>query len=121
MKFFCKLKPSTKEVLELRIIGDDVAGEDMSLQGEEWCASQYGGEWKQTSREGAFRKNCGGVGSFYHADIDAFVAAQPYPSWTLNNSTGSWDPPTPEPFDPEDPKPYTWDEGTGTWVPTYPS
>lgn len=56
MKFFCKLKPSTKEVLQVRVIGDDVAGADMSVQGEEYCASVYGGEWKQTSETGAFRK-----------------------------------------------------------------
>lgn len=28
----------------------------MSVQGEEYCASVYGGEWKQTSETGAFRK-----------------------------------------------------------------
>ena len=43
MKFFCKLKPSTKEVLQVRVIGDDVAGADMSVQGEEYCASVSGG------------------------------------------------------------------------------
>ncbi len=118
MKFFCKLKPSTKEVLQIRVIGDDVAGADMSVQGEEYCASVYGGEWKQTSETGAFRKNYAGTGWFYHADIDAFVAAQPYPSWVLNNTLGQWEapnPPGPMPFDPENPVVYTWNEETQTW------
>ena len=51
MKIYCKLKPSTKEVLQMRLIGDDVAGPDMSAQGEEYCHNTFGGEWKQCSQD----------------------------------------------------------------------
>ncbi len=118
MKFFCKLKPSTKEVLEVRVIGDDVAGEDMSVQGEQHCANTYGGEWKQTSQTGAFRKHYAGIGWFYREDLDAFIPAQPYPSWILNTTTCEWEapnPPGPKPFDPENPNFYEWNEGTLSW------
>jgi hypothetical protein len=115
MKFFCKLKPSTKEVLQVRVIGDDVAGEDMSAQGEQHCANTYGGEWKQCSKDGSFRKWYPGIGWFYREDLDAFVAAQPYPSWTLNTTTCVWDPPTPKPFDPDNTIDYTWNEDTQSW------
>ena len=93
MKYFCKLKPSTKEVLQVRVIGDDVAGEDMSAQGEQHCANTYGGEWKQTSKTGAFRKHYAGIGWFYREDLDGFVAPQPYPSWVLNTSEARWQSP----------------------------
>ena len=90
MKFFCKLEPSTKKVLEIRVIGDDVAGEDMSVQGEQYCANTYGGEWKQCSKDNSFRKWYPGKDWFYREDLDAFVAPQPYPSWTLDNETAGW-------------------------------
>ena len=118
MKFFCKLNPSTKEILQVRVIGDDVAGEDMSAQGEQHCANTYGGEWKQTSKTGAFRKHYAGIGWFYREDLDAFIPAQPYPSWILNTTTCEWEapePPGPKPFDAEDPNFYEWNEGTLSW------
>jgi hypothetical protein len=116
MKFFCKLEPSTKKVLEIRVIGDDVAGEDMSVQGEQYCANTYGGEWKQCSKDNSFRKWYPGKDWFYREDLDAFVAPQPYPSWTLNTTTCIWEPPIPKPFDPDNPVVYNWNEDIQNWV-----
>jgi len=118
MKIYCKLKPSTKEVLQMRLIGDDVAGPDMSAQGEEYCHNTFGGEWKQCSQDGSFRKNYPGNGWFYREDLDGFVAPQPYPSWVLDESTCDWEapnPPGPMPF--EAPYVFTWDEETQSWIP----
>tara|TARA_R110000751_G_scaffold71831_1_gene145729 strand:- start:3581 stop:3955 length:375 start_codon:yes stop_codon:yes gene_type:complete len=118
IKFFCQLKASTNEVLKVRLIGADVTGEDMSSQGEDYCSNTYGGVWKQTSETGSFRKNYGGVGWFYRSDLDAFIPAQPYPSWTLNTTTCNWEapnPPGPAPFDPLDPVIYNWNESTQSW------
>ena len=38
----------------------------------------------------ALRKNYAGVGFVYDSDKDAFYEPQPYPSWTLNNTTAEF-------------------------------
>ncbi len=68
--------------------------------------------WVQTSYNGNFRKNYAGVGYTYDSTRDAFIAPQPFPSWTLNEDTCRWDSPTPYPTDGEK---YTWDEATTNW------
>ena len=50
----------------------------------------------------------------YDEDKDAFIPKQPYPSWTLNDTTCKWEAPTAYPSDAD--RPYTWDEDTETWV-----
>lgn len=62
----------------------------------------------------AFRKNHAGIGSLYDKDRDAFMAPQPYPSWTLNEQTCFWEPPVAEPNQ-KDGKKYSWDEESGSW------
>ena len=39
------------------------------------------------------------------------VTDQPFPSWTLNDDTTEWEPPTPMPGEG-----YLWDEDTTSWV-----
>jgi len=63
--------------------------------------------WKQTSYNLNFRINFGGVGSTYDSEKDAFIAPQPFPSWSLNNSTCKWEAPIPYPSDGER---YVWVE-----------
>jgi len=62
-------------------------------------------------REGGtpFRKNFASVGDTYDETRDAFIPPKPYDSWTLNESTCLWDPPTPMPVDGQE---YVWNEGT---------
>ena len=69
--------------------------------------------WVQTSYNGNFRKNYAGSGYTYDKAKDAFIAPQPYPSWTLVEATCQWESPTPYPTDGEM---YTWDEDTTAWV-----
>jgi hypothetical protein len=81
------------------------------------------GNWIQTSyntiggvhRLGGtpLRKNFAGVGFSYSYELDAFIAPQPYASWTLNNETCLWEPPVPRPADG---RTYSWDETTLAWV-----
>tara|TARA_B110000285_G_scaffold216297_1_gene263467 strand:- start:1345 stop:1716 length:372 start_codon:yes stop_codon:yes gene_type:complete len=59
------------------------------------------------------RKNYAGVGYTYDASKDAFIAPQPYPSWTLDDDTCLWEPPTARP---DDGKMYDWDEDNTQWV-----
>lgn len=61
----------------------------------------------------ALRGNYAGIGYTYDRANDVFYAPQPYPSWTLNESTWTWAAPTPYPTDG---KAYRWDEATTSWV-----
>ena len=60
----------------------------------------------------ALRGNYAGVGYTYDHQNDVFYAPQPFPSWALNNTTWTWEAPTPYPTDG---KLYTWDEATTSW------
>jgi hypothetical protein len=59
------------------------------------------------------RKNYAGIGYTYDAQKDAFIPPKPYNSWTLNETSCLWEPPTPYP---NDNKNYKWDEPTTSWV-----
>ena len=61
----------------------------------------------------ALRKNYAGIGYKLDRVRDAFIPAQDFPSWHLNESTCLWDAPTPMPTDG---KMYVWDEPTLAWI-----
>lgn len=63
----------------------------------------------------ALRKNFAGIGYTYDRTLDAFIPPRPtqYPSWILNEETGTWEAPVPYP---EDGYKYKWDEDSLTWV-----
>jgi hypothetical protein len=89
-------------------------GVEREAKGIAFLQSLYGHDhWKQTSYNGNQRKNYAGVGFTYDADRDAFIAPQPFPSWTLDESTCTWVPPVPYPTDGGL---YRWDEDAGEWV-----
>ena len=69
--------------------------------------------WVQTSYNSNFRKNYAGTGYTYDKTRDAFIAPQPYASWTLVEATCQWEAPVAYP---DDDKMYTWDEDTTAWV-----
>lgn len=81
------------------------------------------GEWVQTSyntRGGVhsdggtpLRKNYAVISGIYDSVRDAFYRPQPYPSWTLNETTCMYEAPTAYP---SDDKFYEWDEDTTNWV-----
>ena len=87
------------------------------------------GEWIQTSyntrggvhygQDGnpdggvALRGNYAGIGFTYDRTNDVFYAPSPFPSWTLNNTTWTWEAPVAQPTDG---KMYTWDEATKSWI-----
>lgn len=89
----------------------DVNGVEKEYIGAAFCEKLFGGTWKQTSYNGNFRKNYAGIGYTYHADIDAFVPPQPYPSWTLN-ADANWQAPVAMPTDGER---YSWNESAQAW------
>jgi len=69
--------------------------------------------WVQTSYNGSFRKNYASVGDTYDKTKDAFIAPKPFNSWTLDNATCLWQPPTAMP---DDGKMYNWNEDTTNWT-----
>ena len=66
----------------------------------------------EPSGQPALRGNYAGIGFTYDQANDVFYAPQPFPSWTLNNTTWTWEAPTPYPTDG---KLYVWDEATTSW------
>lgn len=68
--------------------------------------------WIQTSYNGNFRKNFAGTGFTYDKTRDAFIPAQPYPSWTLDEDTCLWECPVAYP---DDGKEYEWNETDQQW------
>ena len=58
------------------------------------------------------RKNYAGIGYSYDQTRDAFIPPQPFPSWTLNETTCLWDAPVAYP---DDGGMYQWNEDTQTW------
>ena len=79
--------------------------------GKQTSYNTYGGV--HSGGKTPLRKNYAAIGDTYDADRDAFYAPQPFPSWTLNEDSCIWEPPTPYP---DDGKLYDWDEDTTSWV-----
>jgi hypothetical protein len=61
----------------------------------------------------ALRGNFAGIGYTYDKENDVFYAPQPYPSWVLDKTVWGWKAPIEQP---NDGKPYKWDEETKSWV-----
>ena len=116
MAYFAELDANN---IVLRVISvsnqdtSDANGVEKEHIGAAFCERLLGGRWKQTSYNSRIRKNYAGPGFMYREDIDAFIAPQPYASWSLNEETGNWEPPTARPTDG---KFYSWDEDTTSWV-----
>ena len=70
------------------------------------------GKWIETSMDGSIRKNYAGLGDTYDLTRDAFIPVKDYASWTLDDATCQWKPPTDYP---DDGKVYEWDEDTTSW------
>ena len=99
-----------------------VVSNDIFIDGQEYLANVcgLGGTWIQTSYNTyggehklggtPLHKNYAGIG--YIFDGVGFAAPQPYPSWTLNQQSYLWEPPTPRPetgF-------WEWNEENLEWV-----
>tara|TARA_R100001086_G_C11708685_1_gene223537 strand:- start:105 stop:455 length:351 start_codon:yes stop_codon:yes gene_type:complete len=115
MAHFCKLSDGNI-VLTVEVVNNDIATNEQA--GVDFLNKLYGTDdnWKQTSYNNNLRKNFAGIGYTYDESRDAFLSPQPYPSWTLNETTCQWEPPTSYPDD--NTKPYFWDESNLTWTPT---
>jgi len=97
----------------IEIISNDIASTEQA--GVDFLNNLYktNGVWKQTSEDGSIRKNYAGIGYTYDQTRDAFIAPQPYESWTLNETTCRWEAPV---VYPDDGKHYNWNEETQQWI-----
>jgi hypothetical protein len=94
------------------IVGIDETQLIEGLDPETWYGQFRNQKCVRTSYNGNIRKNFAAVGYIYDQDRDAFIASQPYPSWTLDESTCQWIPPIPCP----DPNGFWyWNEEMGEW------
>jgi hypothetical protein len=89
-------------------------GVESENKGINFLTSLFGhNRWKQTSYNGKIRKNYAGIGYSYSTELDAFIAPQPFASWTLDNNTCQWKAPVDYPSDGQI---YRWDESSQSWV-----
>lgn len=78
-----------------------------------WIQTSYNTIGNQHTLGGTpMRGNYAGIGYTYDTDNDVFYAPQPYPSWTLNNTTWLWEAPVAMPTDGM----YVWNETDLAWV-----
>ena len=93
----------------------DENGHESEEIGINFCKMVLGEDtrWVQTSYSGKFRKNYAGIGYTYDEELDAFIPPQPWPSWSLNESTGLWQAPIPVP---DEENFYYWDEENQKWI-----
>ena len=96
----------------------DSEGNESEQLGIDFCKSLYGQDttWIQTSYNGNIRFRYAGLGMTYDSANDVFIPAQPFPSWTLNETTWDWDSPVPYPTVEEGSTDiYTWNEDAQSW------
>lgn len=106
-----------------KVNDDNIVEQVIVAESAEWCETNIGGTWLQTSYNTVggvhvaggtpLRKNYAGIGYTYDSERDAFIAPNPYASWLLNEDTCLWESPVPKPADG---KIYEWDESTLSWV-----
>ena len=92
---------------------------DTGIFGHGWVQTSYNTHGGQHPEGRPLRKNYAGIGYTYDIEKDAFIPPKPYPSWLLNEETCLWNSPVPYPTDVgtvENPKRYSWDEITTSWV-----
>jgi hypothetical protein len=83
-----------------------------------WIQTSYNTHGGVHPENRPLRKNYAGIGFTYDSVKDAFIPPQPYASWTLDEKTCLWNPPTPLPeFNIQNPVYYQWDEQTLSWSP----
>ena len=123
MAHFAELNSFLKVVKVLVVDDEDTKeknGEETESVGAKYLSNAFGGTWVQTSYNTAnglhklggvpLRKNYAGIGFSYDVERDAFITPSPFPSWTLDEATCSWESPIPRPDGN-----YVWNESTQAW------
>lgn len=104
------------------IVTQVIVGKDENDGGVDWeqyygaVRTSYNTRRNQHANGGIpFRGNYAGIGMVFLSDVGPdgiFIEQQPYPSWTLDEATASWQPPTPMPTEGR----WYWDEPSQSWI-----
>jgi len=76
MAHFAELDENNVVIRVIVVANDELIDEngyESEAKGVAFCESLLGGNWKQTSYNGNFRKNYAGIGHIYDATEDAFI------------------------------------------------
>ena len=125
MAHFAQLD-SDNVVTQVLVVNNDdilVNGEESEQAGIDYLRSLIGSDtnWVQTSYNSAFRGHFATQGDTFDSAKDIFISEQPYTSWTLNETTGFYEPPTPMPDTLEEGSiGWEWDEDSLSWSAIYP-
>ena len=130
MAHFAKMTEDGINVLGVHVVSDEMSTDDEGNETEaqgirmlnkihnwpHWRKCSYNTHGGVHALGGTpYRKNYPGKGSIYDASRDAFISPQPYPSWTLNETTCCWESPIPyREVTPGDSPPW-WDESSQSW------
>ena len=101
------------KVVQVIVAESDFFNTFIDSSAGEWIQTSYNTYGNQHPEGRPLRGNYAGLGFIYDREKDVFYAPQPYPSWTLNQSTWLWEAPNPMP---QDGKQYRWDESTTGWI-----
>ncbi len=115
MAFFTKIDENNI-VKQIEVVENSIATTEQA--GIEFLEQLHGSKfnWKQMgtapfmSNGVETTRNYAGINFVYDEANDIFIAPQPYPSWTLDEATCTWEAPTPKPDGN-----YTWNEETQAW------
>ena len=110
-------------VTQVIVVSNETIKDDNGTEVEDlgivFCQDLFGSDtrWVQTSYNGNIRKRYAGIGYKYDESLEAFIAPQPYPSWTLDEITTDWVAPVTRPTEelPENSW-YVWSEEDLDWV-----
>jgi len=100
-------------VTEVLVIEQDVIDTGAFGDPSLWVQTSYNTYGGQHPDDTPLRKNFAGIGFTYDAELDAFIAPQPFASWVLNDETCLWEAPVAMP---DDGGKYTWDEAALAWI-----
>jgi len=118
MAHFAQLD-ATLTVTSVVVVSDELDGKELDLcasSGRTYRQCSYntrGGVHASGDQSKAYRKNYPSQGYTYDIQRDAFIPPRPYQSWTLNETTCQWEPPSTMP---DDGKLYEWQESNTSWV-----
>ena len=95
MAHFAQLDENNVVTQVIVVSNDDITdsnGVETESIGVAFCQKLLGANtnWKQTSYNSNMRVRYAGIGYSYNAELDAFVAPQPFASWTLDSETADW-------------------------------